>query len=87
MSNVPVASPCPIEELLADDPLAPGSDVERNTLDQGDNSSESGLPRVMEQLSETITIKDDDQTQVKQDTKDTEFRTCDQLVDCWSWRS
>ena len=62
MSNVPVASPCPIEELLADDPLAPGSDVERNTLDQGDNSSESSLPRVMEeQLSETITIKEDDQ--------------------------
>eukprot|EP00092_Neocalanus_flemingeri_P018644 GFUD01020190.1.p1 GENE.GFUD01020190.1~~GFUD01020190.1.p1 ORF type:complete len:1011 (+),score=273.60 GFUD01020190.1:120-3152(+) len=78
MSSAP-ASPCPIEELLADDPLAPGSDAETNTLDQGElPSAGSTSPWIMDHQRETIAGNEDDQEAILVDEETNKCYTCHQ---------
>ena len=68
-------SPCPIEELLADDPLAAGSDADTNTLDQAELPSEgSSSVRILDQQPVA-----DDQEPILVDEETDKCYTCHQV--------
>ena len=63
----------PMEELLLDDPLAPtGSDVEKNTLDQGELVDKRAL-------SPNVTIEDD-QEAIMVDEEPNKCYTCHRQI-------